>query len=128
VFHEHVFEMLRPGGAAIHIFPTLYAMPFVLNRMLSPGSSAAVLFRLFPARIKKFPAYYSWCRGPTKRQLRRIQSIGFTIERYVGAFGHNLYRHVAPLDLAHRALSRWLVKHPRPDLTSIALVVVRRPE
>jgi SAM-dependent methyltransferase len=126
-FHEQIFRMLRPGGTAVHFFPTLYALPFLLNRLLAPGLSSALLYRVFPGRSVKFPAYYSWCRGPTERQIRRLRSVGFSIDRYAGYFGHSLYSRVALVHAAHKAVAARLVEHPLPSLTSFALVVLTRP-
>lgn len=126
-FHEQVFRLLRPGGTAIHFFPTLYALPFLVNRVLSPGLSAALLFRTFRAREKKFRAYYSWCRGPTQRQLERIEAIGFSVDHYIGFFGHSFYARVRPLGAVHRKLTSALIDHPLPSMTSFALVVLKRP-
>jgi SAM-dependent methyltransferase len=126
-FHEQVFRLLRPGGTAVHYFPTLYSPPFLLNRLLEPGMSSTLLYRLFPRRKVKFPAYYSWCRGPTRRQIRRLESIGFSVDRYVGFYGHGMYRRVPPVHAAHKALAARLVDHPLPSLTSFALVVLTRP-
>jgi SAM-dependent methyltransferase len=126
-FHRHVFELLRPGGTAVHLFPTLYALPFLFNRLLPPGLSSGVLFRACPARHAKFRPYYSWCRGPTRAQLARLRSVGFSIERYTGYFGHAFYRHIKPLAAAERAFTGVMVEHPLPALTSFALVVLRRP-
>jgi methyltransferase family protein len=126
-FHEQVFAMLRPGGTAVHLFPTLYTPPFLLNRLLTADVSRAALFRAFPGRHVKFPAYYSWCRGPSAKQLRRLQAVGFTVEQYVGFFGHGFYARVKPLHLAQQALTRALLEHPVPSMTSFALVVLERP-
>jgi len=127
LFHRHVFELLRPGGTAVHLFPTLYALPFLLNRVLPPSLSSGVLFRACPARHAKFRPYYSWCRGPTRRQLARVRSVGFAVERYTGYFGHAFYRRIRPLAAAERAFTGVMVDHPVPALTSFALVVLRRP-
>lgn len=127
-FHRHVFELLRPGGTAVHMFPTLYALPFLVNRLLPPSLSSGVLFRACPARHAKFRPYYSWCRGPTAAQLARIRSVGFSIERYTGYFGHAFYRRVKPLAAAERAFTGVMLDHPLPALTSFALVVLRRPD
>ena len=43
LFHEHVFSMLRPGGHAVHLFPTLYSPPFVLNHVLPSALSERLL-------------------------------------------------------------------------------------
>src|SRR2546425_921567 len=48
---------------------------------------------------------YSWCRGPTGRQLRRIEALGFSVERYVGSFGHALYRRL-PVDAPDALVAR----------------------
>jgi SAM-dependent methyltransferase len=127
-FHEQVFGMLRPGGTAVHYFPTLYSPPFLLNRLLEPGMSSALLYRVFPNRKVKFPAHYSWCRGPTRRQIRRLQSVGFSVDRYVGLYGHGMYRRVPPAHAIHKAIAARLVEHPLPSLTSFAMVVLRRPD
>jgi hypothetical protein len=119
--------MLRPGGTAVHLFPTLYTPPFLLNRLLTTDVSRGVLFRAFPSRHVKFPAYYSWCRGPSVKQLRRLQAIGFSVEQYMGFFGHGFYARVKPLHLAQQALTSALLEHPVPSMTSFALVVLGRP-
>jgi len=126
-FHRNVFDLLRPGGTAVHLFPTLYAVPFVINRILSPERSSTFLFRVHRARKVKFPAYYSWCRGPSRRQLRRLVAIGYTVESYTGFFGHYFYAPVKPVHRAHEHIAEMLVEHPVPALTSFALVVLKRP-
>jgi SAM-dependent methyltransferase len=125
-FHEQVFDMLRPGGRALHYFPTLYAPPFVVNRVLDSRTSAAIALRLFNKR-NKFPAQYSWCRGPSRRQLAMLEAIGYSIDRYVGYFGHSFYVRIKPLHAVHEALTARLLEHPRASATSFALVVLRRP-
>ena len=131
-FHEQVFAMLRPGGAAVHLFPTLYSPPFLVNRLLPDATSSRILERsggggrVSEGRHAKFPSYYSWCRGPSRRQLARLESVGFTVERYTGFFGHGYYRRLGPVDRLHRRLTRVLLEHPVASLTSFALVVLRR--
>jgi SAM-dependent methyltransferase len=126
-FHANVYRLLAPGGRAVHIFPTLYALPFLVNRLLPDRTSWALLLKAYEGRTKKFPAYYSWCRGPSARQLARLRSVGYEIERYVGFYGHGFYTAVEPVAALHRRIVRWLVGHPVPALTSFAVVVLRRP-
>lgn len=133
-FHQQVFAMLRPGGTAVHLFPTLYSPPFLLNRLLPDRASARILDRSggggrgTEGRHAKFPSYYSWCRGPDARQLERLQSVGFTVESYTGFYGHGYYRRVAPLEALHRRLTALLLRHPVAGLTSFALLVLRREQ
>jgi SAM-dependent methyltransferase len=132
-FHANVFGLLRPGGLAFHYFPTLYSPPFVANRLLPDRLAVAVLRRLRPQRYEdgigdKFPAYYRWCRGPSERQQRRFESVGFEIDQYVGLFGtKSYYERIPVLQRLEDAVAAWMVRHPVPAMTSYSYVVLRRP-
>ena len=131
-FHSNCYKLLRPGGLAVHMFPTLYAVPFVINRLVPENVSRALVRWIQPERLKnpkteKFPAFYDWCAGPTKHALQRYRSIGFEVAQCNAAFGHNYYRPIPFLDAAERAKSRLLLRHPIPILTSFAVTVLRKP-
>lgn len=132
LMHRNVRAMLRPGGVAIHFFPTLYGAPFVLNRLIPEQLAERMLLRLQPYRASpgnhgKFPAYYRWCRGPTRSQVRRLLSIGFEVDEYVACFGHAYYCRAPVLQRLEDAKTRALLRHPVALLTSYAIVVLRRP-
>jgi SAM-dependent methyltransferase len=128
-FHRNVYELLRPGGVAFHFFPTLYALPLLANRLL-PERLSAFAQRLFsprdPVRDAKFPAYYRWCRGPTKAQIRRFENLGYLVEEYDGYFGHGYYDRVPFVRSLHRLLVAALVRFPVPWFTSVAYLILRR--
>ena len=133
-FHANVLSLLRPGGIAFHFFPSLYSVPFVVNRLLPERASKAVLRRLRPGRYRndtdrgdKFPAYYRWCRGPSRRQLAHFEDMGFEVEQYLGLFGTTYYERMGPLQRVEDALSAQLVRHPVAAMTSYCYVVLRRP-
>src|ERR1700735_1160038 len=128
-FHEGVYGLLKPGGYAVHLFPTLFAIPFVANKILPEDLSyplaKARVFRPGPKRDRrgnfgKFPAYYRWCFGPTRGQVRRLESVGFEIESYIAFFGHAYYSKLAPLARVEDRLASWLVNYPIPACTSSA--------
>lgn len=130
--HRNVRSMLQPGGVAIHFFPTLYAAPFMINRVIPEKLAERMLLRLQPYRASegnrgKFPAYYRWCRGPTSRQLRRVLSIGFEVDEYIASFGHAYYRHFPALQRLEDIKTQCLLRRPVPLLTSYAIIVLRRP-
>jgi len=131
-FHANVLRLLRDGGYAFHFFPTLYALPFVINFLLPDQLTEHILLFLQPSRVRtgkhsKFKAYYSWCRGPLKRQIRRFESLGYSVEEYVGFFGHSgYYRKIKPLFALHLFMSSLLTKYPTPLLTSFAYVLLRK--
>jgi 2-polyprenyl-3-methyl-5-hydroxy-6-metoxy-1,4-benzoquinol methylase len=132
VFHRNVFRLLVPGGRAFHFFSTLYALPFVANRVLPEVLTRRLLRLVQPGREAegshaKFTALYRWCRGPTRRQIARFERIGFHVEEYVGYFGHDYYARVRPLQALEHRLEALLVRRPLPFLTTYASVVLRKP-
>ena len=50
-FHENCFRLLKPGGRAVHFFPTLFTLPFIANRLIPEDFARAVLRRIQPGRI-----------------------------------------------------------------------------
>jgi SAM-dependent methyltransferase len=131
-FHARVRELLAPGGRAVHFFSTLWSLPFVAN-LLVPERLTDDLLRRVQADRKaegvsgKFTVHYRWCRGPTARQLRRFEGLGYVVERYTGFFGHDYYKPLALLQAVEALKARALLRRPSPWLTSYALVVLRRP-
>lgn len=130
--HANVLSWLRPGGRALHFFPTLYAPPFVFNRVMPERLSELLLLRIQPQRHSegrhgKFPALYRWCRGPTRRQLRRFERIGYEIEEYVGYFGHPYYDRLPGARRIETRIASALSRCPVPALTAYAIVVLQKP-
>lgn len=128
LFHSNVRELLAPRGWAVHCFPTLYAPPFLVNRLLPERMADRLLHLVQPRdrhRHAKFPAHYRWCRGPGRRALLRLQRAGYDVIEYRGLFGHPYYGHRGPLALAGGAAARFLLRHPRPWLTSYAYLALQ---
>lgn len=134
-FHANCLRMLRPGGRAFHFFPTLWAPPFILNWLVPESFSYWLLQKFQKGRERegnkgKFPARYQWCRGPTAAQLRRLESAGFEVERYIGFYGHEGYYQRRPFNLylpVHRAVAERLRRGGWASLTSFAYAVLRKP-
>lgn len=130
-FHRNVRSLLREGGIAIHLFPTLYALPFLVNRLLPEAVTDPILRALDPRRTPegkrgKFPAYYAWCRGPTAKQIERLEQVGYELVEYVGFFGHDYLAGIKTFQRLEDRLAATLVDHPIPHLTSYAYLVLRR--
>jgi SAM-dependent methyltransferase len=131
-FHENCFKLLRPGGLSVHFFPTLFAFPYLVNKLIPEETTRKIIDKLQPGRLEnpnweKFPAYYRWTTGPTKRAIRRFESIGFQIEAWHSAFGHSYYHVIPPLHRLEQAKSKFLLEHPVAALTSWSMVVLRKP-
>lgn len=131
-FHAHIRRLLAPGATAVHLFSTLYSPVFVVNRALPQRLRTSLVARVDRSgrepgsSHESFRPYYSWCRGPTRAQVRRLARLGFSVRRYVGFFGHPYYARWGPWQAVNNALSGWLLHHPRAVLTSYALVVLQR--
>ena len=129
IFHENIYKLLNPDGLSVHCFSTLYSLPFILNRFI-PESLSEILLGKFAPRDEekhgKFKAYYSWSRGPSKKMIERFKEIGYEIIEYHGYFGHNYYKKIISLNKLEQLKAKWLVKHPIPQLTSYATVILKK--
>lgn len=129
-FHKNVLTLLNHGGMAIHFFPTLYTVPFLVN-LLAPEFLAKILYNAFGARDKyqhaKFTAYYRWCRGPSNKQIKKYISLGYEVVEYGGFFGHSgYYQKTNFLRKLHELKTDYLTNNPSPYFTSYAFVVLRK--
>jgi len=129
-YYKNIYDLLEPGGITAHCFSTLYTLPFLVNKLF-PERITDKLLNLFSPRDRfkheKFPAYYSWSRGPSPKSIRRFKSLGFEVIDYVGYFGHGYYKKRFPfLDLLEQTKAKWLVKNPIPCFTSYAYVILRK--
>lgn len=92
--YRNIVQLLAPGGILVNLVPTLYAAPFVINKLLPERLSARVLAWGFPHRNShespKFPAFYRWCTT-TKRTKKKLDSVGFRDSRIVPFYGHGYY-------------------------------------
>lgn len=130
-FHRNIFRALKPGGIAFHVIPTLYSVPFVANVMMPEKLSSKVLDLVAPRdryQHAKFPAYYSWCYGPTPKMLKGLTDIGYEITCFDALFGHRYYSRIKPVQIMHEKFTNYLVKHPTPYLTSYAHILLRKPQ
>lgn len=130
IFHTNVRALMVEGGFACHFFPTLYALPFVINLMLPERLTDSLLHVLSPRdrhKQGKFPAYYRWCYGPTGKQIERLESLGYAVSEYKGFFGHaGYYRKIPIIRDMHPYITRLLLEHPTPYLTSYAYVILKK--
>lgn len=129
MFHQNVHKLLIPGGFSIHCFSTLYAFPFILNKII-PENISGSLLKIFAQRDEhkhgKFKAHYSWSRGPTRKILKQYSEIGYDLISYTGYFGHAYYHKIKPLNFLEELKASWLLKNPLPSLTSYACIILKK--
>ena len=129
-FHRNVLGMLAENGLAVHFFPTLYTLPFLVNYLV-PEFLTDILLRVFAPRDRyqhaKFPAYYHWCRGPIDSQIQKYGCLGYDVIEYWGFFGHGgYYKNIKALRKLHEFKTNYLLSNPNPLLTSYAYVVLKK--
>ena len=128
-YHSNIRRLLVPGGIAAHCFPTLYALPFLANRLL-PERVSSLILDLFNPRDRykngKFRAHYSWSRGPSRRTIARIESLGYEVVEYRGYFGHGYYWRWPILHNLELRKAGVLQRNPIPALCSFAMLLARK--
>ncbi len=130
-FHQNIKQLLKPGGMAFHFFPTLYSLPFTLNKIVPESFSLKLLSYISKERNNmgnhgKFPAYYSMCYGPTKKQINILQQLGYRVDAYTGFFGHDYFKNMGMLHWISNLTTRLLLKYPIARLTSYSYVVLTK--
>lgn len=104
--HKTIWNLLARGGIAFNFFPTLYAPPFVINKITPFALTKWVRSRFFPEQetYKRFPARYSLCRGtdvlPTK-----LADIGFSQVEIIPFYDYDYFEKVPVVRGLARRLS-----------------------
>lgn len=125
--HRNILSMLRPGGHAFHLFPTLYHPAFVVNRLLPMHLTDRLRNAMTGVRYPKFPAVYSMCRGPSPSRIAAFEAMGYEVVEYTGFYGTPYLGRIPIVNRADHALSAWLARRRVRDLTSYAYLLLRRP-
>lgn len=130
-FHSNMHHLLADGGVAIHLVPTLFASPFLINWMLPEGLTRKAVQLLQPRRFDsqntgKFPAYYSLCRGSTRYMRDALAGIGFSSIEVHEYYGHHYYDRLFGLRQFDNWLSRLCASRCWSFYSSYAIIVTRR--
>lgn len=105
--HRNVFQVLRPGGTAFHLIPTLYAVPFLINKYLPETLTEKVLKLFSPRRSinPKFPAPYSACYSNPNQMTGMLMDIGYREVDFRNFYGHFYYERIPILKQVHEKFS-----------------------
>jgi SAM-dependent methyltransferase len=126
----NVRELLAPGGVALAFHPTLYAPPFVVNRLLPERATAQILRFFFPNRhdgdYPKFPARYEMCFSNPDKVAPILSGCGFSQVLIAPFWRHGYFRHIPLLREADAALQHLAEKNDWRWLTTYAYTLARR--
>ncbi len=100
------YSLLKPGGRALHFFPTLFSTPFVANKLLPFEATKPLVKALIGDKYERFPAHYAgaWV---TSKSIERWESIGFSKVDPIQFFGHNYFEKITPVHKAAKAFNRY---------------------
>lgn len=93
---RNINGVLAPGGVALSFFPTLYAPPYVLNRIVPERISRWLLETVFPDRKEhgdnpKFPAYYDYCFSEERKFVPMLKKAGFSEAVVLPFWGYSYF-------------------------------------
>lgn len=122
--HRNVYDVLREGGQAFHLIPTLYALPFVINKLLPEWFTTGLLKVLSPRRAMspKFPAPYSACYGDPEKMTRMLKDIGYRRVEVRNFYGHFYYEKIPVLKQLHERFSALAARRNWTLLSSYAYI------
>jgi SAM-dependent methyltransferase len=127
---SNIHRLLRPGGIGLAFFPTMYAWPFVINRMIPEVASRAILQALFPNRADggddpKFPALYDHCYSGRKL-TGMLDRIGFSEVHVMPFWGHGYLKSFPVIREIEGGLNRLGAMADLRVMTTYAFALVRK--
>ena len=126
--YRNIHAMLRPGGVMFHFYPTLYALPFVVNRVLPEAAADRVLRVVRPRdrdQSPKFPASYRMCRS-TMRVESAVRGLGFSDVSIKPFYTHAYYRRIPMIHQVHLRAAGLYERLDWRALSSYAVLVARK--
>jgi SAM-dependent methyltransferase len=122
--------LLAPNGLALAFVPTLYAPPFVINRLMPEALSARILRAFFPHRhhgiMPKFPARYEYCFGAVSKLEPVLKAAGFAQALVVPFWTHGYFRKIPMLRGLDRAVQLAARAHDWRLLSTYAYILARK--
>ncbi len=128
-FFDNTYVALKPGGIAIHLHPTLYSLPMVVNYLFPERLTKAVLIAFRPHRTDdntpKFPSRYSYCYS-TKSQENRLKAKGFSKVAIMPFWRHTYYEKIPPLEAIRKKVEKVAGNRDWRFLTANAITMVQK--
>jgi SAM-dependent methyltransferase len=127
---SNIYRLLAPGGVAIAFYPTLFALPFLVNKLIPESVSSTIVSMLYPAREEKdqpkFPAYYDHCYGSASRVEPMLREIGFSDAEVLPFYGHSYFKKIPVAREIGAAISNLVRRSNFTPLSTYAYAIVRK--
>lgn len=127
---SNLYHLLAPGGVALAFIPTLYALPFVINRVLPDNFAARIVKLVYPHRTDDedpvFPARYSWTYASERKMRPMLQAIGYREVAIVPFYGHGYFDRFPVLREFHARFTALARKHDWRTVASYAYIAAQK--
>lgn len=126
----NLYEMLAPGGVALAFIPTLYALPFVINRLLPDDVAARIVKLIYPNRTDDadpvFPARYSWTYASERKMKPMLEGVGFRESVILPFYGHGYFDRFPVVRDVHARFTALARRHDWRAVASYAYIAARK--
>jgi SAM-dependent methyltransferase len=127
---SNLYQLLAPGGVALAFIPTLYALPFVINRLLPDDVAAKIVKLIYPHRTDDedpvFPARYSWTYASDRKMKPMLRSIGYREVVILPFYGHGYFDRFPVIRNIHARFTTLAQKHDWRTVASYAYIAARK--
>lgn len=128
---QNVYAVLAPGGMALSFFPTLYAPPYVLNRLIPESLSRRLLEIIDPDRKDdgdnpKFPAYYNYCFSDENKIVPMLKRVGFSDLVVLPFWGYSYFWKFPVLKQIDAAFTHLAQARGWRSVSSFAYVIAKK--
>lgn len=128
---KNIHAVLAPGGIVLSFFPTLYAPPFVLNRMMPEKLSRLLLETIFPDRKPdgddpKFPVFYDRCYSDEKKIAPMLEEVGFSDITVLPFWGYAYFYKLPGIKQIDAAFTRLARQRNWRTVSSFAYVIAKK--
>jgi SAM-dependent methyltransferase len=127
---SNLYQLLAPGGVALAFVPTLYALPFVINRLLPDDVAARIVKLIYPHRTDDedpvFPARYSWTYASDRKMKPMLQAIGYREVVILPFYGHGYFDRFPVVRDIHAQFTALARKHDWRTVASYAYIAARK--
>lgn len=110
-YYQNIYKLLKPGGICITYHPTLFSLPFVINKIL-PNSIGEKLF--------------DFLYGKNKTRVREKIRIGKFPAYAIPFYGHHYYKKIKFLYFIHKIFSNIIRNLNFKFLSSYCYTIVKK--
>jgi SAM-dependent methyltransferase len=127
---RNLHSVLAPGGVAIAFIPTLFAFPFIVNRLIPERLAKRIAEMLDRGRIDDtvpvFPAHYSWSFSIERWLRPMLSELGYREVMVLPFYGHRYYQRFPVVRDVHAWFTALACRKDWRIFSTYTYIVVRK--